>query len=287
MVIQFKVNESRLSQLSASWVVSNAYNYIRAQFNFVSDDWDEKGKTAVFSYNGREWPVTLDRNNSCRVPHEVLQPPQFQVYLVGGSTLSEVITTNNCPITVHPSSSNYNYYGCCSGSPDIYQQIIDVLEGKQDKLTAGDNIEIDQYGKVSVADEFVDDINTKFATIEAARVDNIMFNKESNELWLVHDGEQIGDKIVLGAWVQSAVINEQGNLIVTYSDGTEQNLGSMATSGGKSYVYVPTISNDKILTLTLAEEPTVESVSCDLNPFDEWTEIDGPESGSTYTWEEL
>lgn len=56
---------------------------------------------------------------------------------------------------------------------------------------------------------------------------------------------------------------------------------------GKTYVYVPTISDDKILTLTLQEEPGVESVSCDLNPFDEWSEIDGAESSSDYIWEQL
>ena len=58
-------------------------------------------------------------------------------------------------------------------------------------------------------------------------------------------------------------------------------------NNGKTYVYVPTISDDKILTLTLEEEPGVESISVDLNPFDEWASL--PEEGvdSEYVWVDM
>ena len=293
MVLQFKVKEQRLSQLSAAYVVANSYNYVRAQFSFASSDWDEKGKTAVFYDNyGKQYDVPLDAQDSCRVPWECLTPPEFRVYIVGGSLDSEMIFTNTCSITVHPSSP-YNYNTCCRpNNPDIYQQLVEIIERKQDKLIAGNNIDIDSTGKVSVSDEFVEGIDTRFAEIEVKQVSNIMFDEKNNEIWLVANEEQIGDKIHLnlsgdGLLIDKVEINTDGELVIFYTNGTNYNVGRVVGTDGKPYVYVPTIDDRKILTLTLSEYPGAESVSCDLNPNDEWNEVEDELMTSDYTWEQL
>lgn len=290
LVIHFRVKEQKLIQLSASWVVSNSYNYVKSCFHFDGDDWDEKGITAVFSFNGREYPVTLDRTNTCRVPWEVLMPPEFYVYLIGGSIDGgEMITTNSVSIEVHPSSS-FDFYNNAARNPtpDIYQQVVDKLAQKQDTLIETDSISIDDHNNISVKEEYINNklepINIKLADLEAKMVDSIVFDRETNELWLAHGDEQISTKISLGKWISSAKISD-GKLIVIYSDGVEEIIGNIS-SGGKTMVYVPTIDDHKILTLTLQEEPGEDSYTCDLNPFDEWSEVEDDEP-TDYIWESL
>lgn len=295
MVIQFKVNEQKLSLLSNPWIVGNSYNYVNCQFSF-SDDWDGLPKTAIFTNGSREYPVTLNRSDQAKVPWEVLSPEQFYVSVVGGSPNDNMITTNIIAIDVHPSNECHRYdnYNCNRNpTPDIYQQILDLLQDKQDKLVAGENIDISEDNIISGTTDYVDakveDINIRLDGLENNIVDTIMYNKDTNELWLSANGEQVGDKVILNGssrGVSSISINEEGHMIIFYSDGSSEDIGKV-TSDYKTYVYVPTIDDRKILTLTLSESPGVESISCDLNPNDEWTEItDEPES-SDYIWEEL
>lgn len=217
-------------------------------------------------------------------------PPEFHVYLIGGSIDGgEMITTNSVSIEVHPSSS-FDFYNNAARNPtpDIYQQVVDKLAQKQDTLIETDSISIDDYNNIYVKEEYIQNklepLNTKLAELEAKMVDSIVFDRETNELWLAHGDEQISTKISLGKWISSAKISD-GKLIVIYSDGVEEIIGNIS-SGGKTMVYVPTIDDHKILTLTLQEEPGEDSYTCDLNPFDEWSEVEDDEP-TDYIWESL
>ena len=76
-----------------------------------------------------------------------------------------------------------------------------------------------------------------------------------------------------GAVVTNAGISSDNELILTFSDGTIKNLGSVMGKDGA--VYVPHISAQKILTFTIEEEPGEIPEPVDLNPNDEWSEIEG------------
>ena len=130
------------------------------------------------------------------------------------------------------------------------------------------------------------------ATIDTAieaKADNIIFNAEDNTIQLSSAGVAIGDKIVIntntGAVVTGADISEDNELILTFSDGTVKNLGSVMGKDGA--VYVPHISERKVLTFTIEDEPGEIPEPVDLNPNDEWSEIEGDEVVSDYIWEPM
>ena len=292
MVIQFKVNEQKLSLLSNPWIVGNSYNYVNCQFSF-SDDWDGLPKTAIFTNGSREYPVTLNRSDQAKVPWEVLSPEQFYVSVVGGSPNDNMITTNIIAIDVHPSNECHRYdnYNCNRNpTPDIYQQILDLLQDKQDKLVAGENIDISEDNIISGTTDYVDakveDINIRLDGLENSTIDTIMFDKNTNELWLSANGEKVGDKVKLPTVVKSVAVSANKELVITYTDDSEVNLGTVGSST-VSGIYIPDVSEDGILTFTYSNNIGEQSYSFDIDPTNDWHEIDGVEGTSNYIWQEL
>ena len=64
-------------------------------------------------------------------------------------------------------------------------------------------------------------------------------------------------------------------------------LNDTTISQGSGGIYVPDVSSDGILTMTLNEEPGEPSYSWDINPSNDWNEIQQVEPESDYVWEEL
>ena len=94
---------------------------------------------------------------------------------------------------------------------------------------------------------------------------------------------KIHESITGNSGVIDAVISENGELIIRFHDGTEKNLGVVVDGSGA--VYVPHVSEQKILTFTVETEPTEIPDPVDLNPNDEWGNIDENEVVSEYVWE--
>ena len=68
-------------------------------------------------------------------------------------------------------------------------------------------------------------------------------------------------------------------------------MGAGKTSAAINYmngaVYVPHISEQKILSFTIEDEPGDVPDPVDLNPHDEWSDIDDSEIVSDYVWEKM
>lgn len=92
-------------------------------------------------------------------------------------------------------------------------------------------------------------------------------------------GEQFG--------LQSIEINKDGNLVVTFTDGTVSDLGKVVGSDGK--VYVPHIDKDtSILSWTIEDKEGEVPDPIDLSDESEWTDVTEENSGDTdYYWEKL
>lgn len=121
------------------------------------------------------------------------------------------------------------------------------------------------------------------------KADNIVFHEEDNTIQLTAEGTPVGDRIkistVTGAVVTDAGITTDGELILKFSDGTMKNLGVVVDEGGA--VYVPHISDRKILSFTIEDKPQGVPDPVDLNPFDEWSGIGDDEIKTDYIWESL
>ena len=101
----------------------------------------------------------------------------------------------------------------------------------------------------------------------------------------VGDVQKYIDSVGAGLAVVDAEISPDNELILKFSDGSEKNIGVIAGEGG--VVYVPHISDRKILTFTIEKSPQEVPGPVDLNPFDEWVGIEGSDLTSDYTWESL
>lgn len=122
---------------------------------------------------------------------------------------------------------------------------------------------------------------------DSTKADNIVYNEEDNYIQLTANGNPIGDKITLkstGTNVISIQVNENGELIVNYSDGTSKNIGKV---GGVSCtgVYIPSYSADGILTFTLSDKVGEPSYEFDIDKSNDWNPV-GDEK-TTYIWNTL
>ena len=120
------------------------------------------------------------------------------------------------------------------------------------------------------------------------KADNIMYDKNGNYVQLTANGAPIGDRIEWvdggGCDIVSFVINKDGDLIVTLSDGRVINAGHVG-GGTRGTTFIPQISEDYILSWT--NDGGLDNPGpVDLYPHDEWNPVEG-EGGSVFIWKEL
>lgn len=124
----------------------------------------------------------------------------------------------------------------------------------------------------------------------AAKADNIIFNAEDSTLQMVStvpvedeygndmgvEQVPIGDPIVIHDDTARGLVNmkidENGDLIATFSDMSVQNLGRVVGEDGA--VYVPHIDERKVLTFTIETMPSGVTGPVDMNPNDEWATME-------------
>ena len=87
--------------------------------------------------------------------------------------------------------------------------------------------------------------------------------------------------------LQSIEINKDGDLVVTFTDGTVSNLGRVTGADGK--VYVPHIDkNTSVLSWTIEDKEGEVPDSIDLSDSGEWEEIAKDKViEDDYAWEVL
>ena len=147
--------------------------------------------------------------------------------------------------------------------------------------------------RIIMTQAMVEAANETLAAIEMSKADNIVYDKDTNVLQLTANGMPIGDQIVLNTYnansdifVKYVEVDKDGNLMVTYSNGSIENVGK--TVGSECVgVYVPSYSRDGILTFTLQDETKDDTLSFDINPHNDWNEILAPEASSNYLWRAL
>ena len=136
-ILQFEVKNQILIRKDNFHVVENSQNYLCAQFNFNTDDWNDASKTATFSFKETNYEAILDKDGKCTIPWEVIKYPLFCVSVFGvkdGTT----ITTDSCLIRVDRTQYNPDETPRPPSST-VYEQLLEELQKK------GDTLEVDGY----------------------------------------------------------------------------------------------------------------------------------------------
>lgn len=183
-----------------------------------------------------------------------------------GSTTQQIRKTSSTTITILPITAWSNII------PDS-------------ALTALDQRIVMTQAMLEAANEMVN-------YLDETKADNIIYNETEKYISLTSHGNEIGNKISIdnnGAGIVSIEVDEDGNMIVHYSDGREENIGQVggcdSCPGG---VYIPSYEESTgIMTFTLKDKVEESSYSWDINQSNNWNEISSPEASSDYIWQEL
>ena len=140
-----------------------------------------------------------------------------------------------------------------------------------------------------------EEIEEKFTQIDIMlenlnenKADDIYYDEEGKYIQLVANGELVGNRVELPNYdtpcIENCEVNAEGHLILTFTNGKIIDAGYVGNTDGVT--FTPHISEDLIL--SWSNNGGLENPDpVDLNPFDEWAEIDGVESNSDYVWESL
>jgi hypothetical protein len=97
-IFVFNLANQRLRRYTSGLIYANSHPNTVFKFNFNTPDWDlVSTRIAVFSYRGKNYQESLDENNMCKVPEEVLREGYFLVSVYGNGT-----PTNTVRIPVEP-----------------------------------------------------------------------------------------------------------------------------------------------------------------------------------------
>lgn len=132
-------------------------------------------------------------------------------------------------------------------------------------------------------------MNDMVSYLDNIKADNIVYDEETRTLQLTAHGQLIGESVNISCNCISVVsikIDESGNMIVNYSNGNSENIGK-AGNGACVGVYIPSVSDDGIMTFTLKENAEEPVYKFDIDKTNDWTPIYGVETSSNYIWEKL
>ena len=122
------------------------------------------------------------------------------------------------------------------------------------------------------------------------KADNIMLNEDGKYIQLTANSIPIGDKIMIGninSAIVSIEVDEDNNLIVTYSNGRVENIGKI-NGDVCTGVYIPDFQqNGGMLTFTLSDKAGANKYEFDIRDSDNWHEIESNGESSDYVWEQL
>lgn len=224
----FNVRNQNISRIDNFSPAEKSENYLEAQFNFKTDDWQGVTKTAVFE-NAKTKVIkdVILVNDKCLVPWEVLEGNSSIKVSVYGVSLSEKITTDIAEFklnnTLHGGSAT------TEPTPDVYQQIIDMLD------------DIAQNG---VTDEQIKKaVENYLAENPIGGVDEAEVQRIVAEYVEAHKEELKGDKGESGVDGKDGLPGEDGFSPVAKVEQTSN--GAVITITDKNGTTSATVSNGK------------------------------------------
>ena len=161
MDLEFTINNQTLKRTDTTHPVDLSNEYLKCSFDFLSDDWEDLGKFAIFRTGDKNYRVAIN-DDTCIVPFDALQYNQFAltVYGIDGDTR---ITTNLVYIKLGKSGFVTEYDESSYFNPDMTEELLDLVEQKV---------------YISVFDETVNGINESIGGLESSKLDKTTYNTD-------------------------------------------------------------------------------------------------------------
>ena len=122
-ILKFVVNNQIIERTDTFVPVRSSKNYLYAEFDFQTDDWNGKSKTVLFrSGDNDPVPVLLGETNTCLVPAEVLTGTSFSVSIIAGN----LITANMVVVKLY--ESGYRTGDIPEPSETLYEQLMTAFD---------------------------------------------------------------------------------------------------------------------------------------------------------------
>lgn len=132
--LYFIVKNQNISRIDKFEPVAKSKNYLYAHFEFVTDEWQNKIATAIFTMGDDAYEVILDADNNCLVPWEVLIKKADVLVSVYADDL---ITTNNSRVYIRETGYTEDAKNSEEPTPDIYSQILERLDYVEHNIDGG------------------------------------------------------------------------------------------------------------------------------------------------------
>lgn len=147
-VLHFVVNNQIIERTDIFVPVRSSKNYLYAEFDFQTNDWNGKSKTVLFRSGDNEpVPVLLGETNTCLVPAEVLTGTSFSVSIIAGN----LITANMVVVKLY--ESGYKTGDIPEPSETLYEQLMTAFgEAKQTVIDSAKESESWAHGHADYPD---------------------------------------------------------------------------------------------------------------------------------------
>lgn len=172
MDLNFKVeNQELIFDDAPKHIVAKSKHYLKCFFEFLTDDWDDIAKIAVF-YNdkGQEYLRYIDLNDDgkyyCEVPYNALKGDYFKLCVYGGDLIITQL------VTIPLVRTGYQRQHHCADNTDIFVDIFELINrNNENAIKQLDVLEETKFDKDCFNDsfdarmelwvcEFIDAINT-------------------------------------------------------------------------------------------------------------------------------
>lgn len=151
-ILKFVVNNQIIERTDTFVPVRSSKNYLYAEFDFQTDDWNSKSKTVLFrSGDNDPVPVLLGETNTCLVPAEVLTGTTFSASIIAGN----LITANMVIVKLY--ESGYRQGDIPEPSQTLYEQLMTAFdETKQTVIDSAKESESWAHGHADYPDRDTD-----------------------------------------------------------------------------------------------------------------------------------
>lgn len=143
-------------------IASNSKDYLYASFELESDDWVKPIIAIFISEEKVPFSVTLDDDNMCKVPWEVLQyGNKVEVSAVCGDLHTATSVT-----FAFENSGYRNGNEPLEPTPTIWSELSKKIDSKQDKLIAGSITTENIASKAVTMEKLADDVTHQFSKLK-------------------------------------------------------------------------------------------------------------------------